>query len=93
MHLQTIVAITDFSAAAEQALDRAAMVAADHHARLRIHYGTDTPDPKFTDPHARLNSGRANWPGAMMLPSLPQGRAPATWWPMRWPQRREQICW
>ena len=54
MHLQTIVAITDFSAAAEQALDRAAMVAADHHARLRIHYGTDTPDPKFADPHARL---------------------------------------
>ena len=31
--------------------------------------------------------------GAMMVPALPQGRAPATWWPMRWPQRREQICW
>ena len=29
-------------------------IAADHHARLRIHYGTDTPDPKFADPHARL---------------------------------------
>ncbi len=59
MHLQTIVALTivaltDFSAAAEQALDRAAMVAASHHARLRIFYGTDRPDPKFTDPHARL---------------------------------------
>ena len=54
MHLQTIVALTDFSAAAEQAMDRAAMVAASHHARLRILYGTDAPDPKFADPHARL---------------------------------------
>jgi nucleotide-binding universal stress UspA family protein len=54
MHLQTIVALTDFSASAEQALDRAALVAAHHGARLRLVFGTEVPDPRFTDPHARL---------------------------------------
>ena len=54
MHLQTIAAFTDFSAAAEQALDRAALVAAHHGAGLRLRYCTDTPDPRFADPHARL---------------------------------------
>lgn len=54
MHLQTLVALTDFSASAEHALDRAALIAASHGARLRLVYSTDTPDPKFTDPHARL---------------------------------------
>ena len=54
MHLNTIVAITDFSAAAEHALDRAALVAASHQARLRILYGADTPNPGLADPHARL---------------------------------------
>lgn len=54
MQLQTIVALTDFSAAAEHALDRAALVAASHQARLRIQYSTETPDPKFSDPYARL---------------------------------------
>jgi nucleotide-binding universal stress UspA family protein len=54
MHLQTIVALTDFSASAEQALDRAALVAAHHGARLRLVFATEVADPKFTDPHARL---------------------------------------
>jgi nucleotide-binding universal stress UspA family protein len=54
MHLQTIVALTDFSAAAEQGLERAALLAASHNARLRILYGTDCPDPKIVDPQARL---------------------------------------
>ena len=54
MHLQTIVAFTDFSASAEHALDRAALVAASHGARLRIVYSTHTPDPRFVDPYARL---------------------------------------
>ena len=54
MHLNTIVAITDFSAAAEHALDRAALVAASHHARLRLLYGADTPNAGLADPHARL---------------------------------------
>lgn len=54
MHLQTVLALTDFSAAAEHALDRAAMVAVHHGARLHILYATELPDPKFSDPHARL---------------------------------------
>ena len=54
MHLQTIVALTDFSAAAEQGLDRAALLASSHHARLRILYGAETIDPRFVDPQARL---------------------------------------
>lgn len=54
MHLQTIVALTDFSAAAEQGLERAALLAAGHHARLRILYATSRPDPKLVDPQARL---------------------------------------
>ena len=54
MHLQTIVAFTDYSASAEHALDRAALVAASHGARLRIVYSTHTPDPRFVDPYARL---------------------------------------
>ena len=54
MHLQTIVAITDFSVAAEHALDRACLIAASHQARLRILYSAETHDPKFNDPFARL---------------------------------------
>ncbi|EER58756.1 UspA domain-containing protein, partial [Acidovorax delafieldii 2AN] len=53
MHLNTIVAITDFSAAAEHALDRAALVAASHRAWLRILYGADTPNAGLADPYAR----------------------------------------
>ena len=34
MRLQTIVALTDFSTAAEHALDRAALLAAEHKARI-----------------------------------------------------------
>lgn len=54
MRLQTIVALTDFSTAAEHALDRAALLAAEHKARLRILFGAEMPDPKFADPQARL---------------------------------------
>lgn len=54
MRLQTILALTDFSAQAEHGLERAAMLAATHNARLRILYGAETPSPKFVDPFARL---------------------------------------
>ena len=54
MRLQTIVALTDFSTAAEHALDRAARLAAAHGAYLRILFGTEVPDPQFADPQARL---------------------------------------
>ena len=54
MRLQTILALTDFSAQAEHGLERAAMLAATHNARLRILYGAETPNPKFVDSFARL---------------------------------------
>lgn len=54
MRLRTVVALTDFSSVAEQALERAALLAAAHQARLQILYGTEAPDPKFVDPQARL---------------------------------------
>lgn len=55
MRLQTIVALTDFSTAAEHALDRAALLAAKHKARLHIVFGAEEPDPKFADPQDRLD--------------------------------------
>lgn len=54
MRLHTIVALTDFSSAAEQALERAALLAVAHQARLHILYGAEVRDPKFVDPQARL---------------------------------------
>ncbi len=54
MQLNTILALTDFSTQGEHALERAAMVAANHRARLRLLYGTDTPNDKFSHPQARL---------------------------------------
>jgi nucleotide-binding universal stress UspA family protein len=54
MRLKTIVALTDFSAQAEQCLDRAALLARAHQAELRILYGAEVPSPKFSDPFARL---------------------------------------
>ena len=54
MRLQTIVALTDFSTAAEHALDRAALLAAEHKARLHLLFGAEQPNPKFVDPQARL---------------------------------------
>ena len=43
MPIHTILALTDFSIQAEQALDRAALLAVTHQARLRIVYASDTP--------------------------------------------------
>ena len=54
MRLKTVVAFTDFSAQAEQCLDRAALLARAHQAELRIVYGAEVPSPKFSDPFARL---------------------------------------
>ncbi len=54
MRIQSIVALTDFSTAGELALDRAALLAAAHQARLHILFGAETPHPRFTDPQARL---------------------------------------
>ena len=54
MRLHTIVALTDFSSAAEQALERAALLAGAHGAQLRILFAADMPVPRFDDPQARL---------------------------------------
>ena len=54
MRLQTLVAVTDFSAPAEHALDRAALLAAHHQARLAVVYAAERQDAKFCDPQARL---------------------------------------
>lgn len=52
--IHTILALTDFSNQAERALDRAALLAAAHQARLRIVYASDTPPLQLADPYARL---------------------------------------
>lgn len=54
MRIQTILAITDFSSPAEQALDRAALLAARHQARLQLLHVAERQDAKFCDPQARL---------------------------------------
>ncbi len=54
MRLHTIVALTDFSPAAEHALERAALLAGVHGAQLRILFAADGPVARFDDPQARL---------------------------------------
>ena len=54
MPIHTVLALTDFSIQAEQALDRAALLAVTHQARLRILYASDTPPLQLADPYARL---------------------------------------
>lgn len=54
MSIQTILALTDFSMMGEHALERAALLAAAHQARLRVMYFDDTPHPGIVDPDARL---------------------------------------
>lgn len=54
MRIQSIVALTDFSTTAEHALDRAALLAAHHQARLELLYAAEQQDVKFCDPQARL---------------------------------------
>ena len=54
MRLHTVVALTDFSTAAEHAVDRAAQLAAAHQARLHLLYVAQHHDPRFADPQARL---------------------------------------
>ncbi len=55
LRIQTIAALTDFSTQAEQALDRAALLAAEHQAVLRVAYAADSEDPRFVSPQARLD--------------------------------------
>lgn len=54
MPIHSILALTDFSTPAEQALDRAALLAVRHQARLRVMYADEVPSLKFSDPFARL---------------------------------------
>lgn len=54
MNIQSIFAITDFSTQAEQGLERAAQLAHAHEAKLNVMYATEVPNPKFSDPFARL---------------------------------------
>lgn len=54
MALTSILALTDFSTAAEHALERAALVALRHQAGLRVMYGAEQAHPAFLDPYARV---------------------------------------
>lgn len=54
MNIKSILAITDFSTAAEHGLERAALIAARHQAKLRIIYGAEVPNLAFSDPFARV---------------------------------------
>jgi nucleotide-binding universal stress UspA family protein len=54
MRIHSILALTDFSTPAEHALDRAALLAVRHRARLRIMYADEVPNLRFSDPFARL---------------------------------------
>ncbi len=54
MNIHSILAITDFSTEAEHSLDRAAMVAVVHQAKLQVMYFAESPHPGFSDPVARL---------------------------------------
>lgn len=54
MNIKSILAVTDFSMAAEQGLERAALMAARHQAKLQIIYGAEVPNLGLVDPMARL---------------------------------------
>lgn len=54
MRIQNILAVTDFSRTAEQALDRAALLATGHRSALAVLYAAGRPDPHVRDPAARL---------------------------------------
>ncbi len=54
MHLHTLVVWTDFSPAGENALARAAQLAAAHQAHLRVLASLPAHDARFADPQARL---------------------------------------
>ena len=54
MNIESILAVTDFSTAAEHGLERAALIALKHQAKLRIIYGAEVPNPGLADPSARL---------------------------------------
>lgn len=54
MTIRSILALTDFSMQGEQALDRAALVAVEHCAQLRIMHFVDVPNPNLTDPFERV---------------------------------------
>lgn len=55
MNIDSILALTDFSAGADRALDRAARLAADHGALLRVAYLTDRPGHRLADRLTRLS--------------------------------------
>jgi nucleotide-binding universal stress UspA family protein len=54
MTFDSILALTDFSAPSEHALDRAALLATQHAAPLRLMYFSEEPHRFFSDPIARL---------------------------------------
>lgn len=54
MNIESILAVTDFSTAAEHGLERAALIAVRHQAKLRIIYGAEVPNPGLADPSSRL---------------------------------------
>lgn len=54
MHIQSILALTDFSVSAEHAIERAAMIAKQHGAALKLMYFSETENGHIEDPFARL---------------------------------------
>jgi hypothetical protein len=54
MHIKSILALTDFSVSAEHAIERAAMIAKQHHAVLKLMYFNETENYHHDDPLARL---------------------------------------
>ncbi|WP_443083579.1 universal stress protein [Variovorax sp. SRS16] len=52
--MNSILAITDFSTQGEQALERAALVAVERRAQLRIMYFVEVPNLNLPDPFERL---------------------------------------
>ncbi len=55
MTIESILAITDFTHPSEHALDRAAVLASQHGARLRLMHFAEEPHRFFSDPIARLS--------------------------------------
>ena len=54
MSIKSILAVTDFSIAAEHGLERAALIAARHQAKLQLIYGAEVPNLGLSDPFARV---------------------------------------
>lgn len=79
MTFDSILALTDFTVQSEHALDRAALLAHQHRASLRLMHFSEAPHRFFTDPIARLSQRARQLTRRHGIRVQALGNHPATW--------------